>query len=284
MVSSRLLKKLLRDPIAASRARSLLTYLSELWLRPNIPFAHVSLHRNSHRSFSRRSLRGSLHSGRSLRVFQQTVRSAFAAACFALLVTQALADNWGPLSRERALVQLDSPYERERRAGLARLAEIGIDADVPYMLRRLHDDEAIVRGMAEQALWGLWLRPNDTAANRMFQTSVALIQQNDIEQAIRKLDEIIAYKPEFAEAWNKRGDAYLHLGNLDHALADYVHVLQLNPYQFSAMQSCGEIWLDRRNARQAAEYFRRALDLNPNLFDVALMLRQLEEMIEHDRI
>jgi tetratricopeptide (TPR) repeat protein len=213
-----------------------------------------------------------------------TFRSIFAVACLSLLATQVLADDWGPLSRERALVQLDSPHFRERREGLARLAEIGTRADVPYMLRRLHDDEAIVRGMAEQALWGLWLRPNDITANRMFQTSVALIQQNDIEKAIEQLDEIIAYKPEFAEAWNKRGDAYSQLGYLDRALADYERVLQLNPYQFSAMQSCGEIWIERRNARQAAEYFRRALELNPNLFEVALILRQLEEMLENDRI
>ena len=211
-------------------------------------------------------------------------RSVFAAACLTLLAAHAQAGDWGPLSRERALAQLDSPHSSERREALARLAEIGTEADVPYMLRRLHDDEEIVRGMAEQALWGLWLRPNDTTANRMFQTSVVLIQHNDIEQAIRQLDEIIAYKPEFAEAWNKRGDAYSQLGNLDHALADYGRVLQLNPYQFSAMQSCGEIWLERRNARQAAEYFRRALDLNPNLFEVALILHQLEELLENDRI
>ena len=121
-------------------------------------------------------------------------------------------------------------------------------------------------------------------ANRLFQTSVVLIQQKDMERAIRQLDEIIAYKPEFAEAWNKRGDAYMQLGDYDRALADYVRVLQLNPYQFSAMQSCGEIWLERRNARQAAEYYRRALDLNPNLFDAALILHELEEMLENDRI
>ena len=46
-----LLKKLLRDPIAASRARSLLAYLFDM---------------------SRRSLCGSLHSGRSLRFLQKT--------------------------------------------------------------------------------------------------------------------------------------------------------------------------------------------------------------------
>jgi tetratricopeptide (TPR) repeat protein len=215
-----------------------------------------------------------------------TFRRVLIVACVALCASQAFADDWrwGPLSRERALVQLDSPDERERRAALARLAEIGTQADVPYMLRRLHDDAPIVRGMAEQALWGLWLRPNDTTASRMFQMSVVLIRQNDVEQAITQLDEIIAYKPEFAEAWNKRGDAYLRLGNFDHALADYARVLELNPYQFSAMQSCAEIWLERRDARKAAEYFRSALDLNPNLSEVALILTQLEEILENDRI
>ena len=211
-------------------------------------------------------------------------RCALAVLCLVLLSVPVFADDWGPLSRERALEQLDSPYERERRAGLARLAEIGTAADVPFMLRRLHDDEAVVRGMAEQALWGLWLRPNDTTARRLFQTSVLLIQQNNLEQAIEQLDEVIDYKPEFAEAWNKRGDAYSQLGDLDHALADYGRVLQLNPYQFSVMQSCGEIWLERRNARKAAEFYRRALDMNPNLFEAELILHQLEEILENERI
>jgi putative cardiolipin synthase len=96
---SSLLKKLVRVPIAASRACSRLACLCELWLRHNtrfahvslhqrkafwlrhnIRFAHVSLHRNSRSSFSRGSLRGSLRSGRSLRFFQQTARFVFFAA------------------------------------------------------------------------------------------------------------------------------------------------------------------------------------------------------------
>ena len=120
--------------------------------------------------------------------------------------------------------------------------------------------------------------------NRLFQSSIALIQQEQPELAIAKLDRIIAYRPEFAEAWNKRGDAYLQLGDLDRALADYQQTLRLNPYHFGAMQSCGEIWLERSNARRSAEYFRRALDVNPNLQDAAMILHELEERLENDRI
>ena len=211
--------------------------------------------------------------------------SFLTAACFALAGAPALAADWGEmLSREDALAQLHSPDSSERRAGLARLAEIGTSDDVPFMLQRLHDDEPLVRGMAEQALWGLWLRANDLSVNGMFQSSIVLIRQHEIEQAIATLDEIIAYKPDFAEAWNKRGDAYTHLGDFDHALADYQQTIRLNPYHFGAMQSCGEIWLERSDARRSAEYFRRALDLNPNLYEAEIMLHALEERLENDRI
>ncbi len=207
------------------------------------------------------------------------------ALCIALASAPALAGDWGTMrSREDALAQLHSSDSRERREGLARLAEVGTGDDVPYMLQRLHDEDAMVRGMAEQALWGLWLRSNDGTVNRLFLSSIALIQDEEIEQAIEKLDAIIAYKPEFAEAWNKRGDAYSYMGELDQALADYQQTLRLNPYHFGAMQSCGEIWLERSNARRSAEYFRRALDVNPNLLEAAIILRDLEERLENDRI
>jgi tetratricopeptide (TPR) repeat protein len=208
-----------------------------------------------------------------------------AVLCIALANMPAFADEWGTkLSREQALAQLHSADSRERREGLVRLAEIGTGEDVPYMLQRLHDNDSMVRGMAETALWGLWLRSNDRVVNRLFQSSIVLIQQQEIELAIDKLDRIIAYRPEFAEAWNKRGDAYLNLGELDRALADYQQALRLNPYHFGAMISCGEVWLERSNARRSAEYFRRALDVNPNLQEAAMMLRELEERLDNDRI
>ena len=207
------------------------------------------------------------------------------ALCILLASMPAFAEDWGTnMSREQALSQLHSASSNERREGLGRLAEIGTREDVPYMLQRLHDHDEMVRGMAEEALWGLWLRSNDRMVNRLFQSSIALIQQEQPELAIAKLDRIIAYRPEFAEAWNKRGDAYLQLGELDRALADYQQTLRLNPYHFGAMQSCGEIWLERSNARRSAEYFRRALDVNPNLQEAAMILHELEEQLENDRI
>jgi tetratricopeptide (TPR) repeat protein len=74
------------------------------------------------------------------------------------------------------------------------------------------------------------------------------------------------------------------LDDFDHALSDYARALELNPYHFGALESCGRIWLERSDYRQAAGYFRRALDLNPNLLEVALVLSELEKKLESDNI
>jgi tetratricopeptide (TPR) repeat protein len=214
-------------------------------------------------------------------------RFLLGALTLALAVAVPLASpaaDWSPWSREEAVAKLDSRHAAERRAALGRLAEVGVPEDVPLMLRRLWDDDEMVRGMAEQAIWGLWLRADDYTVDRQFQIGIDLMQQNRIGPAIDRFNEVIAAKPGFAEAWNKRGDAYVHLGKLDSALTDYEHALELNPYHFGVLQSCGEIWLERRDARKAADYFRRALELNPNLWNAATILRELEQRLENDRI
>ena len=211
-------------------------------------------------------------------------RILLAVAAAWLLPLGASAADWGPLSHDQAMESLKSPRPEDRRKALARLAEVGTQDDVPLMLQQLWDDEELVRGMAEQAIWGLWMRANNSSADPMFQVAIDLIMQQKLDEAIDQLNAVIQVRPEFAEAWNKRGDAYLHRGDYDRAVSDYQHALELNPYHFGVLESLGAIWLERRNVRKAAEYFRRALDLNPNLVNSAVILRELEQKLENDRI
>lgn len=196
----------------------------------------------------------------------------------------ASAADWGPLTREQALAQTRSSHVEQRRLAYARLAEVGTQEDVPVLLAALWDEEELIRGMAEQAVWGIWTRTDDPVIDPMFHSGVQLLVEDKAVEAIDKLDDVIALRPEFAEAWNRRGDAFAALGEYDLALADYDHAIQLNPYHFGTLESCGQIWLERSNYRKAAEYFRRALELNPNLRGVAEVLRGLEKMLENDRI
>lgn len=203
------------------------------------------------------------------------------AACFSLY---AAAADWGPLSRAQALEQAKSGQIDKRRLAYGRLAEVGTPDDVPVLLAALWDEEELIRGMAEQAVWGIWMRSDDPAADPMFQTGIQLLTEDKPAQALETFNQVIALKPEFAEAWNRRGDAYQVMGDEERALADYEHVMRLNRYHFGTLESCGQIWLERGNYRQAAEYFRRALEINPNLWNVAEILQRLEKSLENDRI
>lgn len=211
------------------------------------------------------------------------VRIAAAVLAASIALSGAAAD-WGPLSRAQALEQAKSSQPEKRRLAYGRLAEVGTQEDVPVLLAALWDEEELVRGMAEQAVWGIWMRTDDPVADPMFQTGVRLLTEDLPLDAIEKLDQVLELKPEFAEAWNRHGDAWASMGDDDRALADYDRVLKLNPYHFGALESCGQIWLERSDYRKAAEYFRRALELNPNLWNVAEILRKLEKSLENDRI
>ena len=203
------------------------------------------------------------------------------ASSFCLCVAAA---DWGPLSRAQALEQAKSGQIDKRRLAYGRLAEVGTPDDVPVLLAALWDDEELIRGMAEQAVWGIWMRTDDPTADPIFQTGIQLLTEDEPAQALVKFSQVIALKPEFAEAWNRRGDAYQFMGEEERALAEYEHVLRLNPYHFGTLESCGQIWLERSNYRKAAEYFRRALEINPNLWNVAEILQRLEKSLENDRI
>jgi tetratricopeptide (TPR) repeat protein len=203
------------------------------------------------------------------------------AASFCACVAAA---DWGPLSRAQALEQAKSGQIEKRRLAYGRLAEVGTTDDVPVLLAALWDEEELIRGMAEQAVWGIWMRTDDPAADPMFQTGIQLLTEDKPAQALEEFNQVIALKPEFAEVWNRRGDAYQMMGDEEKALADYDHVMRLNPYHFGTLESCGQIWLERRNYRKAAEYFRRALEINPNLWNVAEILQRLEKSLENDRI
>jgi len=216
---------------------------------------------------------------KSSRLIALMVRLVIAAVSFPVV-----AADWTPINREQALEQARSSQLDKRRLAYARLAEIGTMEDVPVLLAALWDEEDLIRGMAEQSIWGIWMRTDDPVVDPMFQTGMLLIAQGDPPAAIEMLNQVIELKPDFAEVWNRRGNANEALGDEDRALADYDRALALNPYQFGTLESCGAIWMARSNYRKAADYFRRALDLNPNLSEAAEALHDLEEKLENDRI
>jgi len=187
------------------------------------------------------------------------------------------------LTRLEALASLKSPDAGERRRGAVGLASEGRMEDTPALIATLRDDDALVRTIAEQAVWAVWSRSGDTQIDDLFKQGVAQMSGGRLNEAIETFTQIIETRPDFAEGWNKRATAYFLAGDYRRSLADCDEVIKRNPQHFGALSGYGQIYLQLEEPDKALEYLRRALAINPNLQGVEGMVERLESFIAQRR-
>ena len=98
-------------------------------------------------------------------------------------------------------------------------------ADQPLLLKRLRDDNELVRGLAAQGLWRLWSRSGDAAVDRLMAAGIERMQEARFGDAIAIFGEVIRRRPAFAEGWNKRATVRYLAGDLQGSLADCHEVI-----------------------------------------------------------
>ena len=185
-----------------------------------------------------------------------------------------------PQSRSEALAALKSADAATRAEAIVWLANLGTMADAPLLEGRLRDESGFVRGFAEQGLWLLWGRSGNATIDQTMARGVEALQDEHRQaEAIHLFTQVIESSPAFAEGWNKRATAYFLVGEYDKSIADCDEVLKRNPHHFGALSGLGEIYLKLEKPEQALHWFRRALEVNPNLLGVEMRVKQLEELL-----
>ncbi len=174
-----------------------------------------------------------------------------------------------PESRAQALAALEADDMERRAEAVVWIAEHGRMEDTQRLADRLRDESPLVRGTAEQALWMLWSRSGDESIDLLMARGVAQMQAGRHAEAIETFSEIIRRKPEFAEGWNKRATVHYMAGNLDASRADCDEVLRRNPQHFGALSGYGLIYFEQAKYEEAIVWWRRALEVNPNMAGVA---------------
>jgi tetratricopeptide (TPR) repeat protein len=210
--------------------------------------------------------------------------AALAAALLVALALPATAQS----RHDRALADLGRAGDAEaRRAAVRALADTGVMADLPAMAQALRDGDPQVRALTESAMWEVWSRTGDAEIDALFGRGVEQLQLRQLDEAVQTFTRVIARRPDFAEAWNKRATAYFVLGEYQKSLADCDQVMTRNPYHWGALSGYGMIYVELDEPGRAVEYFEKALAVNPNLTSVqqaletlkALLLQRRREMI-----
>ncbi len=136
----------------------------------------------------------------------------------------------------------------------------------------------------ESDIWEIWLQSGDPAADTLMADGIAAMNAGDAEQAMAAFDRLVALKPNFAEAWNKRATALYLLGRFPESIKDIDRVLALEPRHFGALSGLGlcDLQLDRDKA--ALDAFERAAAVDPNLPGVRSRIEALRKQLEGEPI
>lgn len=89
----------------------------------------------------------------------------------------------------------------------------------------------------------------------------------DPRKAIEYLDEAIKLKPDSAEAFNNRGNAYNDLGEYQRAIENYNEAIRLKPQHASAFYNRGFTYDDLGQHQRAIEDYNEAIRLKPGNID-----------------
>jgi tetratricopeptide (TPR) repeat protein len=198
----------------------------------------------------------------------------------ALLVAMAAAP---PPEQAALLERLRSGAVEERRIAAERLGQIGDDGATAALVQALRDPEQSVRSEAHDSLWAIWHRSGDPAIDILLAQGIALMQSGRLPESVAVFSDVIARAPEFAEGWNKRATAYYLMGELDRSLADCEEVVKRNPVHFGALSGFGLIYLQKEDLPKAAEYFEKALAVDPTLTQVEAALERIREVLRQRR-
>jgi tetratricopeptide (TPR) repeat protein len=186
-------------------------------------------------------------------------------ACLAVAALLLPGMSAAQATRTEALQALESDDAAQRRDAVVALADSGTMADAQRLLEALHDEDAGVRALAEQAVWRVWTRSGDPDVDALMKSGMRYMEAGQLGAAVDAFTQVIERQPDFAEGWNKRATVYFLIGDYDQSLEDCDETLKRNPNHFGALSGCGAIYAQRDELDRAAEYFERALEVNPNL-------------------
>lgn len=176
-----------------------------------------------------------------------------------------------------------SPQAAARRGAVLALGVLGTFEGCNAPLgRALRDEDAVVRTMAERALWVVWFRADAPENNQALEDVRALVGVEKLDEAVERASRLIARAPRFAEAYNQRAIAYFKQGRFAESAEDCIRTLTLNPCHVGALGGLAQCQLSMDQPREALKTLRRGLKLQPHSEGLNEHVRMLEARLESD--
>jgi tetratricopeptide (TPR) repeat protein len=127
--------------------------------------------------------------------------------------------------------------------------------------------------LASDAMWEVWLRAPDAAAQAVLDQGMAARSSFDFLAAHREFTRLTEYCPEYAEGWNQRAYISFLREDYDAALADLDRALALQPRHVAAQSGRGLTLMNMGRIPEARAQMLEAVANNPWLSEAALLAK-----------
>jgi tetratricopeptide (TPR) repeat protein len=151
--------------------------------------------------------------------------------------------------------------------------------DTLFGALKLAPDVASAKAI-EERIWAIWVSSGSDTCNLLMSRVRAAADDKDYDLAIKLLDAVIALKPDYVEAWNRRATIYYLKQDYGHSVADIAEVLAREPRHFGALSGLGMILQEIGDDKHALEAYRKALAVDPHLDNLPEVVKTLTEKVE----
>jgi len=121
-------------------------------------------------------------------------------------------------------------------------------------------------------LWEIWTKAPDAEAQQLLDQGMGLRASYAYAESEVILDKLVAYCPDYAEAWNQRAFTRFLRQDYDRALEDLDRALAILPTHTGALTGKALTLIGMGRPELAQPVLREALRVNPWLSERALLV------------
>ncbi len=167
-----------------------------------------------------------------------------------------------------------------RRAAALALGLIGDQRSCQVLGPLLRSSDRKLRLVVDDSLRAISARQGTLNQRNLLELIVRSNECSTFEKSVELATDLIESTGGSAEAYHQRSLALFQLDSIEHAIEDCRQVLKLNEFHYAAMVGLGHCHLELGDLLEALFWFRRALEVYPDLEPVRLQVQRLEKAIQ----
>lgn len=188
-----------------------------------------------------------------------------------------VAKRYSVATLQRLAIAGDTYSKRASALALGLIGDMRSNSVLGPLLR---SRDRKLRLVVDDALRAISAREGSSGQRQQLELIVRCNECGNFERACELATKLIEMTGGTAETYHQRSLAFFQLDAIDHAMDDCKQSLKLNEFHYAAMVGLGHCHLELGDLLESLFWFRRAIEVYPDLEPVRLQIRRLEKAIQ----